>query len=72
MCAKNVKNGVKTLICVLNMLFLNLIYVSYMLSLFGELCFKFQAFCVIVVSNLYLFLLKIRLVKFFKFSNLFD
>ena len=66
MCVKNVKNGIKTLICVLNILFLNLIYVSFVLSMFGELCFKFQAFCVIVVSNSYLFLLKIRHCKIFQ------
>lgn len=66
MCAKNVKNCIKTLICVLNMLFLSLIYVSFVLSLLGELCFKFQAFCVIVVLNSYLFLLKIRHCKIFQ------
>lgn len=66
MSVKNVKNSIKTLICVLNMLFLNLIYVFYVLSLFGGLCFKFQAFCVIVGSNSYLFLLKIRHCKIFQ------
>lgn len=65
MCKKREKHYQNIDLCAKYVVF-DLIYVSYVFSLFGELCFKFQAFCVIVVSNSYLFVLKIRHCKIFQ------